>query len=117
MFIIFGWGTTSKALEQVLSTTCMHCKNNSTWSIWKETEWVTLFFVKVLPLFSRHYLACDICADTLKLSAQTANAALTPKARTQELHDDIVRQIEQHQCHGLTERQIHFRKNEIERNQ
>jgi hypothetical protein len=115
MFIIFGWEKTVKPVESVLNTDCFQCRNISKWSIWRETEWVSLFFIKVIPFRNQYHLVCNICNDSVKLSSAMAKDALSPNKRTQELHDLLVKSIEEHQFAGLTETQILFRKSQFQR--
>ena len=114
MLIVFGWEKTSKPVESVLKTNCYNCQNKSGWTIWKETEGVSLFFVKVIPFITKYYLCCNLCYDSVPLSAKDARACLNPKKRTRELHDHILGLIDQHQFSGLTENQIKFRKSQFE---
>ncbi len=105
MFIIFGWQTTSKPVESVLKTECYHCKNMAGWSIWKETFWLELFFIRLIPINSKYRLACNICGDSVSLPDNMARDALNPNKRTQELHDQFLKIIEEHQFSGMTETQ------------
>ena len=113
MFIIFGWQKTAKPVESVLKTECFRCKNISGWTIWKETEWVSLFFVKVIPFLNRYHLACNICNDSISLSNSVAKEVLNPNMRTSELHDLLVKGIEEHQFQGMTEAQIQYWKSKF----
>lgn len=113
MFIIFGWDKTIKQVESVLKTECFHCKNMAGWSIWKETEWISLFFIKVIPFRSRYYLVCNICNDSISISNSLANEILNPEKRTTELHDLLVKGIEEHQFQGMTETQIEYWKSKF----
>ena len=108
MFIIFGWEKTVKPVESVIKTECFNCKNLSGWSIWKETEWISLFFLKLIPFRSKYYLVCNICNDSIGLSGSLVKEILDPTRRTDELHDILVKGIETHQFQGMTETQIEY---------
>ena len=114
MFIIFGWEREFKRLDNIMHLDCYSCQNHTQWSILKETEWVSLFFIKVLPIINNYYVACT-CGDATKISSQQAKMALTPTTRTQKLHDELVKKIEEKQFGGLTDAQIQFRKTNFER--
>lgn len=113
MFIIFGWAKTTKPIESVLKTECFHCKNLSGWSIWKETEWISLFFIKVIPFLNKYHLVCNICSDSISLSNSLAREILNPEKRTSELHDILLKNIEEHQFEGMTETQVEYWKSKI----
>jgi hypothetical protein len=110
MFIIFGWEKVVKPMDSILSTYCFHCKNKSTWSIWKETEWASLFFIRVFPFMTKYHISCDICGDSKALKEKKAKHALNPNKRTSALHDELVSMIENHQLQGLSEMQIEYRR-------
>lgn len=113
MFVIFGWSKTAKPVESVLKTECFHCKNLSGWSVWKETEWISLFFIKVIPFLSKYHLVCSICNDSIPLSNSFAKEILNPKKRTDELHDTLVESIEKYQFEGMTETQKQYWKSKF----
>lgn len=110
MFIIFGWEKTVRPLESLITTNCYHCDNVSSWSLWKETQWLSLFFIKVLPFSSKHHLCCDICSNSVPLNNSLATSTLSKSNRNEALHAELLSKIEQHQFVGLTEGQISFKK-------
>jgi len=114
MFIIFGWEKSIKPIESVLKTKCYHCNNESKWSIWKETEWVSLFFINVIPFKNKYFISCDICGDLTELATSIAKRALTPSQRNEALHDDLINIIEGFQFEGFTEGQINYHKSQKE---
>ena len=115
MFFIFGWEKESKILGDVLKTDCFNCQNHTQWQIWKETEWVSLFFIKVLPFINKGYIGCSKCGDSAEISINETKQALSPARRTQDLYNSIIKKIEDHQFSGLTEGQISYRKAQFER--
>ncbi len=114
MFVIFGWERAVKPLETILKVNCYHCQNHAGWSIWKETEWFSLFFIKVLPFINKYYLSCDICGDSVHLTSEQAKHAMNRNKRSKTLHDNLVENIESHQFNQLTEGQIVYRKAQFE---
>ena len=110
MFVIFGWEKTLKPIESLITTNCYHCDNISGWSLWKEIEWLSLFFIKVLPFMSKYHLSCDICNSSLVLDKKIATSALNKKYRNDALHSELLSKIEKHQFPDLTEGQITFKK-------
>ena len=113
MFVIFGWEKTAKPIESVLKAECFHCKNLSGWDVWKETEWISLFFIKLIPFLNKYYLVCSICNDSISLPNSLAREILNPNNRTTELHDSLVKSIEKHQFEGMTETQIEYWKSKF----
>jgi len=110
MFIIFGWAKSVKPVESVLKSNCYKCLNNAGWTVWKDTDWVSLFFIKVLPVNSNYRLACDICQDSLSLSGSEAIQTLDQDRRNRHLHDALISKIEKHQFRNMTDNQIKYRK-------
>lgn len=114
MFVIFGWEKSLKPLESILKINCYHCQNNASWSVWKETEWVSLFFVKIFPFINKYHLSCDVCGDAFLLNKEQARQSLSSQKRTKNLHDKLVSMIENHQFEELTQGQIIYRKAQFE---
>ena len=114
MFIIFCWEKTVNPLESILKNNCYHCRNHSSWSIWKESEWLSLFFIKVFPFNSKYHLGCDVCGDAIPLSTCQAKDSLNSSKRTHSLYNQLILSIESHQFSNLTEGQIIYRKAQFE---
>ncbi len=115
MFFVFGWEKTFKPAESLLKTRCHNCNRTTVWRIWHETEWVSLFFVRLVPFSRRFLLVCDDCRDALALDAAAVKGArsrhrLGEGARL-ALHDEIVARVEDHQLGGLTEGQRQYYRN------
>jgi hypothetical protein len=121
MFVVFGWEKSFKPAESLLKTHCHRCNNESSWRIWNETEWVSLFFVKVLPFLTKYHLACEVCRDAVPLDSKTVKGArnrrqLSPD-ESRALHDSLVKRIEDHQYGGMTEGQRRYYKETRRRNE
>lgn len=110
MFVIFGWEKTVKSLESLITTNCYHCDNVSSWSLLKETEWLSLFFIRAIPFISKYHLCCDICSNSVSLNNKLAMSTLDKRNRNEALHAELLSKIEQHQFAGLTEGQISYKK-------
>lgn len=67
MIIIFGWLKETRPVKPVLDCYCYVCQRKSSWEIWRETEWVTLFGMRTLPFLSKDSLACSRCSDQTPL--------------------------------------------------
>lgn len=67
MFIIFGWEKTSKAVGLDTWTHCHHCNCNTRWEAYDVSEWITFFFVRAIPILSKHYIFCSVCGDNFEL--------------------------------------------------
>ena len=80
--------------------------NDATWCVMKEADWLSLFFLNVIPFNSKYHLCCEICGDSFPVTAAFARTILNPEKRDQALHDQVVKGIEQHQFEGLTEVQM-----------
>ena len=59
--IIFGWRTIVSTIGAVFKRMCDHCHNEDYWILTKTTRWFTLFFIPVIPLETKYFLACPVC--------------------------------------------------------
>ncbi len=114
MFVVFRWDNTFKRQERLLKSHCHHCNGDVSWRIWHETAWVSLFFVRLIPLLTKYHIACDVCRDSLPIDSETCPTArnrhgLDPRT-SRELHDDLVTRIDNHQYGGMTEGQRNYYK-------
>ena len=109
MFIIAGSTKKGKRERPLLDTYCFQCRKQTTWDWYRLTEWFTAFFVALLPIASEHYLVCTGCKDHLKLHSDEAhgvkNLQRLPADEAQQLHDRLVRRLEDQQLAGKSETQ------------
>jgi hypothetical protein len=114
MIIIFGWTTKGTAVRPLLDTYCYECKRQTTWDWYRLAEWVTAFFVPVLPVKSEHYLVCQGCRDQLQLQSDEVRdikrLKQLSKDASQTLHDRLVQRLEDRQLDGKTETQKEYLK-------
>lgn len=61
MIVIFGWLKEARPVKTVLECHCYVCQRNSSWELWRETEWVTFFGVRTIPFLNKDALACSRC--------------------------------------------------------
>lgn len=112
MFIIFGWLKEEKHEKSLLDTYCYHCNNNSTWELCSETEWVTFFDIKTIPFLKKNYIVCSKCHDVFDLNKQISNGVnrlhKLSDAKSSQLHDLLVAELEQYQLSNKTERQLEY---------
>ena len=114
MIILFGWEKKGKRERALLDTHCYPCKRQTTWDWIRLTEWITGFFIPLLPIKSEHFLVCSICKDQLQLQAGEARGVkqlpLLSKLDSQQLHDRLVQRLEDYQLSGKTATQRDFLK-------
>jgi len=112
MIIIFGSTNKGKRERSLLDTYCYQCKHETTWDWYRLTEWITGFFVPLLPTTSEHFLVCTGCHDQLKLQPDEAQGIKhlnqLPAHDSKTLHDKIVRRLEERQLANKTETQREF---------
>lgn len=60
-FFIVGWGPRVKDLGSAGYHDCPRCGNHVMRRRLERTNWLTLFFVPVLPFGRKTVLACPIC--------------------------------------------------------
>ena len=63
MFFIFGWGPRHKELGYEEYRTCSHCNNHVRFSRFEVTNWITLFFIPVIPTGRKTIVTCPICSQ------------------------------------------------------
>jgi hypothetical protein len=103
MFVIFGWLKEKLPVKPVLNCYCYGCQRTSSWEIWRETEWVTFFYMRTIPFLSKDALACPGCKDSIPVQKRQSAALLRGEQETA-----FVKQLEEHQLSGKSEVQRNF---------
>lgn len=119
MIIIFGTAHKSKRERPLIDTYCFECKRPTTWDWYKVTEWMSAFFIPVLPIRDEHFLVCSHCGDQLQMNKEEANgvkcrAELTA-AESRLLHDRLVDRLETHQLAEKSDTQREYLKSQRQR--
>lgn len=66
--IIFGIrGGKRKDHGAALPVVCPNCNNQTFYRYLTVTNWFTLFFVPVVPIWSKHFLMCPVCTRAIQL--------------------------------------------------
>jgi len=66
--IIFGYrGGKRSDHGPALPLNCPNCHNQTFYRYLTVTNWFTLFFIPLIPVSSKHYLACPVCTRALQL--------------------------------------------------
>jgi hypothetical protein len=114
MIIIFGWTKKGKRERPLLDTHCYQCRRQTTWDWFRLTEWITGFFVPLLPIGSQHFLVCSTCHDQLELQAAETRGIKQlkhlPASESKQLHDRLVQRLEAYQLADKSETQREFLK-------
>jgi hypothetical protein len=101
MFVLLGYSQEHRPLESMLTTHCRCCGKEASWTLWRETGWVSLFFMRLLPLGREDRLVCEACDDAVSVDRQTAKMALDRDQLSpilkQIIHDRLVMLIDVHQ--------------------
>jgi len=61
MFLIAGLDGKSELFASKEFKHCPHCNNTTQWRVTKNTNYISLFFIKVLPVKSKYFHHCSIC--------------------------------------------------------
>lgn len=72
MFVVYGWLKEKRPLSQLARCYCFVCQRHRQWVLLQETEWVTLFHMRTLPLKNQYSTACESCGDEIALSKPDA---------------------------------------------
>lgn len=113
MLVIFGWVKQLDLVGTPLPAYCFNCQGFREWGHLKETEWATLFFVKVLPFLNKSHLVCDGCRDAVILNknAQHKLRQLADATTAEEkawIKGGFDKLIEAHQLQNKTEAQRQY---------
>lgn len=69
MFFLFGWNhQTKKDYGPTLPIKCPNCNNDVFWHLVHSRDWLTVFFVPVIPYKSKHSLLCEVCSQGIELN-------------------------------------------------
>jgi hypothetical protein len=116
MIIIFGSATKGATDRPLLDTHCYSCRRTTTWDLFRATEWVTAFFLPVLPVKTDLYLICQGCKDHLQLHKEEMQGVKRlrqlPMDESKALHDRLVQRLEAHQLADKTETQREYLKSQ-----
>ncbi len=71
--MIFIAGAQPKIQQFRCTTTkhCFRCNNDSHWILQKQQQFITLFFLRVVPLGTTYRWHCPICGNTEELDKET----------------------------------------------
>jgi len=120
VIVIFGWEKQTKPLGEVGRLHCFECKRATPWLAVAQSEWVTLFFLRVLKFSSQHHLYCTGCGATLALtSAQFRQVDGVMRQRDSiadtDIHTALTQCIEKEQLAGKTPTQVQFIRESLRR--
>jgi hypothetical protein len=114
MIFIVGSAYRPKRLQPLLDTHCFGCNRVTTWDWHKVTEWISAFFIPLLPITDEHYLRCSGCGDTLRLTREQVDGVKRrvqlSTSESQHLHDALVAALEAQQLKDKTDTQREFLK-------
>ena len=114
MIFIFGGTQKGATVRPLLDTHCYQCNRTTTWDWYRVTEWMSAFFIPVLPVNSKHYLLCQGCKDHLQLQQDEVNGVKQlrqlPMDESKALHDGLVERLETHQLAEKTPTQREYLK-------
>lgn len=108
MFFIIGWGhPIKKTIGPINEILCSNCNNSKHWLLEKTTEWVTLFFIPIIPSRTRYYTYCPICKQGQMLKKEEFDsliplAELNNKAMQSNMSEEDYQQRLNSISHGKT---------------
>jgi len=120
VIVIFGWEKQTKPLGEVGKLYCFDCKRSPPWVAVQESEWVTLFFLRVLRFSNKQRLHCTGCGEVLPLTpAEFSQVDGVMRQRDSiadtDVHAALTRRIEKHQLAGKTPTQVKFIRESLRR--
>lgn len=63
MIFIFGIAPREKVLGPCEEITCSRCHNKTFWMLKKSVNWISLFFIPVIPVSTKKFMYCSICGN------------------------------------------------------
>ena len=76
MFFIFGWGQRKVQDHGPLPPRpCPRCRNREPWRLQTVSEWLTVFFIPLIPLRRHHVAVCPVCGYAQALTAAALEEA------------------------------------------
>ncbi|QYF72953.1 zinc-ribbon domain-containing protein [Cryobacterium sp. PAMC25264] len=75
MFLLFG-SRTSEAVINIVSFVCGYCHTMAEQHVVKRSTRVTLFFIPLLPLSTKHVNVCARCGGSTSLSTAQVRHSL-----------------------------------------
>ena len=102
MIFIFGTSPVEKDFGPCDEVTCPHCNNTKFWSLKRTTQFISFFFIPVIPISVKRYLQCPICLITHELTKDEFDQRL----KHVELNREAL-------SNNFTENQYQERKNQL----
>ena len=70
MIFIFGTSPIEKDFGPCDEITCPHCNNQKFWILKRTTQFISFFFIPIIPISVKRYLQCPICMIVKDLSKE-----------------------------------------------
>jgi hypothetical protein len=106
MFFIFGWQKRATREGIPFMTRCHECRRMTGWTSLRVTEWLSVFFVRILPFRTQHIFVCDDCGDAIGLDAEEARGFTDLEHMEPDLQREwgryFLERIEEHQLADMT---------------
>ena len=105
-----------KIMGFLSESVCGRCNNSTARQIIKLTNWLTLFFIPIIPYQKRYLLVCPICSQTQDLTKSEFNSLIGGLQTADGLNQNIL--SDEIKYAGKTPTQIAFLKQmeEVNRN-
>jgi len=71
MIFIAGSHPKSERYLTIETAHCFHCNNTSRWIVRKNQQFLSLFFLPVVPLKTEYLYSCSICGNTKVIDRDT----------------------------------------------
>ncbi len=71
MIFIAGAQPKKKQFRCTTTKHCFRCNNDTYWILQKQQQFITLFFLPVVPLKTTYFRQCPICGNTEELDRDT----------------------------------------------
>lgn len=68
MIFIFGYSPKTSTTGPVEERQCPNCNNVRHWMLHKQSHWISLFFIPVIPTKTKYFQDCPVCHYAEELS-------------------------------------------------
>ena len=102
MIFIFGISPIEKDFGPCDEITCPHCNNRRFWNLKRTTQFISFFFIPIIPTSVKRFLQCPICLVSQPLSKEE----FEQKRQQADLNRDVINK-------NISEQEYHERKSQF----
>ncbi|GIU32740.1 zinc-ribbon domain-containing protein [Shewanella schlegeliana] len=90
MLFLIGMDKKYELIEPSITCNCLCCEQETSWRLYKETEWASLFFIPVWRFTPDYLLVCELCRYEVKLARPLGRQLALSGSYDQDLYCSIL---------------------------